>query len=163
MPTVSAIGLSYSSLNITVEKVNETDIFRKIEVTNPSENPIHINGSVTGSVAKFIKLDPVEFDLPPGPGLMNQGTWPSKYVTVKFIIPRGVSGKTYTGEIVFTQQPVGGGVLGTAAQLGVDVKLTIGKIAKAEFPIYVNVLLILLIFMLTLELIAIIHRRRASL
>ena len=81
----------------------------------------------------------------------------------EFSIPRKISEKTYVGEIVFTQQPVGGGMLGAAVQLGVDVNLIIGKMEKTtetEFPLYVDFLLVLLVLMLTLYLIAFIYRRR---
>jgi len=163
IPTVNAIGLSPLSLDITTEK--ETETVRSIEVTNPSENPIHITGTVSSSLEEFITLEPEEFDLPAGPGIMNPGTRPSKYVTVKFNIPKEVSESTYTGEIVFTQQPVGGGTLGAAAQLGIPVKLTLGKIERrgrmveTEFPLYIHILIVVLIFTLILTLIPFIYRR----
>jgi len=173
--TVRAIGISPASLDIIVE--NETEMTRDVRVTNPSVNPIHVTVSVTGSVSQFVTLGPEEFDLQAGPGMGNPGPRPSKYVTVKFSIPKEISGMTYTGEIVFTQQPVGGGTLGAAAQLGVPVKLTTGRIEKKEekaeealekseeeiekpeFPLYMNVLMMILTFTLILTLILVIYRK----
>ncbi|MDI6826298.1 MAG: hypothetical protein QMD36_03870 [Candidatus Aenigmarchaeota archaeon] len=153
VPTVYALGLSPLELNIQVEKGKETEVVQNIQVSNPSENPIHIVGSVSGSVAQFITLDPQEFDLPAGPGLKSPDPRPYQYVTVTFKIPREVPETKYTGEILFTQQPVAGGMIGTAAQLGVAVRLTIGTMAAAEFPVYVNAMLAILILSLIISII----------
>ena len=157
LPTVSALGLSPLNLEVTVKKGEETTVSKNIEVTNPSENSIHVTGSASGTVAQFITLEPKEFDLPAGPGLMNPGERPSTYIKVNFNIPREISGNVYTGEIVFTQQAVGGGTIGTASQLGLPVKLTIGTMAKAVFPMYMNVLTIILIIIL---IVSIFYRKR---
>jgi hypothetical protein len=153
VPTVYALGVSPLSLDIPVEKGKETEVVQNVQVSNPSENPIHIVASVSGSVAQFITLDPKEFDLPPGPGLKSEEPRPYQYVTVTFKIPREVPETKYTGEILFTQQPVAGGMIGTAAQIGVAVKLTIGSMAPAEFPVYVNAMLAILVLFLVISII----------
>jgi len=149
--TVTAIGLSPLSMDITVEKGKETEIVRNIQVSNPEETPIHIVASVTGSIAEFVTLEPAEFDLSAGPGIHSTEARPYKWVKVTFTIPREVPETNYNGEILFTQQPVGGGVLGAAAQLGIYVTLNIGTMALAEFPVYIMVMMFVLIVLLILS------------
>jgi len=160
VPSVYALGLSPLELDITVEKGKETEVVKNIQVSNPSEDPIHIVGSVSGTVAQFITLDPIEFDLPTGPGLKSTDPRPYKYVTVVFKVPREVSETKYNGEIIFTQQPVAGGMIGTAAQLGVAVRLNIGTMAAAEFPIYVNAMLVILVLFLIISIIFYTRRKK---
>ena len=145
---VKALGLGPLSMEITVERGKETAMSRNIQVSNSDPRPIHVVVSVTGSIAQFVTIEPKEFDLPAGPGLMSKEPRPYKYVKVTFNIPREVEKSVYRGEILFTQQPIEGGVLGTSVQLGVPVTLKIGSIAKAEFPMYLNGLVVLLIILM---------------
>ena len=158
VPTVNSIGLGPLNLDITVEKGKETEIVQSIQVSNPEEKEIRVAASVTGAVAQFITLDPKEFTLPAGPGIHSIDPRPSKYVLVTFKIPREITEKQYTGEIIFTQQPIEGGVLGASAQLGVTVKITIGEMANAVFPTYINLLIILSVIVLITSLILYLKR-----
>ena len=153
VPSVYSLGVGPLSIDITVERGRETEITKDIAVTNPDTRPIHISGVVTGSVSQFVTISPNEFDLEAGPGIMSGSARPYKYVMVNIKIPREVSENRYTGEIVFTERPTTGGVLGTAAQLGVRLSLTIGTIANAVFPMYINVLIGLLVLLLIVSLI----------
>jgi len=157
--TVSAIGLGPLKLDITVNKGKETELVEYIGVLNPEPNPIHVTASVTGPIAEFITVDPQEFDLPAGPGIGTGEPRPAQDVKVIFNIPRELPAERYTGEIVFTQRPVEGGVLGTAVQLGVKVNLNIGEIAKAEFPLYVTMMTIVLVIALIASIIVVNVRR----
>ena len=150
---VKALDISPLSLDITVEKGKETVMTKNVQVLNSDNKPIHVVGSVSGSVAQFITISPQEFDIEAGPGIKTEKPRPSKYVTVKFNVPREVPETKYTGEILFTEQPVGGGTLGAAAQIGLNVKLTIGTMAQAEFPVYVNALLVILVLVLIISII----------
>ena len=141
------------SIDITVERGKDTEITRDIAVTNPSTNPIHISGTVSGPISQFVDISPKEFDLEAGPGIMSGDARPFKYVMVNIKIPREVSENKYTGEIIFTERPTTGGVLGTAAQLGVRVSLSIGTLANVVFPVYINVLIGLLVVLLIVSLI----------
>jgi len=152
VPTGYSLGVGPLNIDVTVERGKETEITRDIAVTNPSTNPIHISGSVTGPISEFVTISPEEFDLNAGPGIMSTGSRPYKYVFVNIKIPREVSENRYTGEIVFTERPTTGGVLGTAAQLGVRVNLTIGTLANAVFPEYINIMIGLLIVLLAVSL-----------
>jgi len=148
--SVKAIGVGPQELSLTVERGKETVVARTIQVLNSDTRSIHIVATVSGPIAKFVTIEPKEFDLPAGPGLHS--TEPSPYKTVKVIfdIPREVSQNKYTGEILFTEQPVKGGTIATAAQVRVRLELNIGSIAQAQFPTYLNVLVaILIILMLT--------------
>jgi len=156
--TVKAIGLSPLSMNIEVEKGKETEITREIQVTNPEESSIHIIGSISGPIAEFITLEPEEFDLPAGPGIHSTEARPYKWVKVNFKIPRELPQSKYAGEIIFSQAPTGGGVLGASAQLGIGVTLNIGTMALAEFPPYIMVMIFVLIVLLILS---IGYKRRA--
>ncbi len=155
--TVYALGVGPLTLDLTVEKGKETEFFEYIGVSNPETNPIHVTASVTGSITEFITVDPQEFDMPAGPGIGTGKPRPVQDVKVIFKMPREVPETVYTGEIVFTQQAIGGGVIGASAQLGVTVKLTIGKMAKAVFPMYMNALIIILVIVL---IVSIIFRKR---
>ncbi len=157
--TVNALGLGPLSLDINLEKGKETDLVEYIGVLNPETKPIHVTASVVGSIADFVTLDPQEFDMPAGPGIGTGNPRPSQDVKVVFKIPRELSENKYNGEIVFTQQPVEGGVLGTAVQLGVKVNLNIGNVAKAEMPIYITGLTVVLIIFLIATIVVNILRR----
>jgi hypothetical protein len=155
--TVNAIGLGPLELPITVEKGKETQLVEYISVSNAETTPIHVTASVTGSIVDFITVDPQEFDMPAGPGLGTGKPRPVQDVKVIFKMPREVTKDEYTGEIVFTQKAVEGGVLGVSPQLGVVVKITIGEMAKAVFPTYMNAFIIVLIIVL---IVSIIYRER---
>jgi hypothetical protein len=153
VPSVYSLGVGPLSIDVTVERGKETEITRDVAVTNPATNPIHISGTVAGSISQFVTISPKEFDLEAGPGIMSGGARPYKYVMVNIKIPREVSENRYTGEIIFTERPTTGGVLGTAAQLGVRVSLSIGTLANAVFPMYINILIGLLVVLLVVSLI----------
>ena len=152
VPTVYSLGVGPLSIDITVERGKESLITKDIAVTNPSTHPIHISGDVTGTVSEFVTISPKEFDLEAGPGIMSGAARPYKYVIVTMRIPREVSENRYTGEVVFTERPTTGGVLGTAAQLGVRVNLNIGTLANAVFPMYINIMIGLLVVLLVVSL-----------
>jgi hypothetical protein len=69
-------------------------------------------------------------------------------VKVDFRIPRELPESKYNGEILFTEETTKSGMLTTASQTGVTIELTIGKMAKAVFPMYINVLIVILILFL---------------
>jgi len=144
MSTVNAVGISPTELKINVEKGKETELLKYVQVLNSDINPVHITATVTGSVAQFITLEKIEFDLPAGPGMHSDLASPYQYVKVIFNIPRELSQTKYSGEILFTEKTTKSGMLTTAAQTGVAVELTIGKMANAVFPMYMNILLIIL-------------------
>ena len=146
--SVQALGVGPTHLDVTVEKGKEIEITRYVQVSNPDTNPLSITGAVTGSVSEFITLEPSEFDLPPGPGIMTTDPVPYNYVKVIIKVPREVSEYKYMGEILFTEKPITGGVLVTSAQLGVRVNLNIGKVAEAVFPVYINGMIFLLVILL---------------
>jgi hypothetical protein len=146
--TVNAIGISPIELKINVEKGKETELSKYVQVLNSDTNPIHIVATVTGSVSQFITLEKTEFDLPAGPGMHSDLASPYQYVKINFKIPRELTQSKYTGEILFTEKSPNTGMLTTAVQTGVAVELTIGKMAKAVFPMYMNVLLFILILLL---------------
>jgi hypothetical protein len=148
---VNAIGLSPLSMDITVEKGKEVEVVRNIQVSNPEENPIRISTHVTGSVADLITVQPDTFELPAGPGIRSSEARPYTWVTVNFKIPREVKQSTYTGEIIFTQQPILGGTMGVSAELGIGVKLNIGQMAIAEFPPYILVMMFVMVVLLVLS------------
>ena len=150
---VKALGVAPDKLEIVVEKGKETRITRNLEVLNPENKPIHVVCGVSGSISKFVTLDPKEFDLPAGPGIKSLRARPSRYVTAVFKIPREVPEKEYKGAIIFTQSPVKGGVLGTGIRLTVPVTLRIGKMAEAKFPTYLNLLTGLLIVLMGLAIV----------
>jgi hypothetical protein len=149
--TVNAIGLSPLSMDITVEKGKEVEIVRNIQVSNPEENPIRISTRVTGAVADFITIQPDSFELPAGPGIRSTEARPYTWVTVTFKIPREVTQSKYTGEIVFTQQPVLGGTMGVSAELGIGVSLNIGQMALAEFPPYILIMMFVMVVLLVIS------------
>lgn len=157
--TVNALGLGPLKLDITIEKGKETELVEYIGVLNPETKPIHVTASVTGSIAEFVIVDPQEFDMPAGPGIGTGEPRPAQDVKVIFKIPRELPENKYTGEIVFTQQPVEGGVLGTAVQLGVKVDLNIGQMAKAEFPLYVTIMIVVLVIALIASIVMVNVRR----
>jgi hypothetical protein len=146
--TVYAVGVSPTDLKINIEKGKETELIRNIQVLNPDVNPVHVTATVTGSVSQFITLEKTEFDLPAGPGMHSDLGSPYQYVKVDFKIPRELSQPKYNGEIVFTEKATKGGMLTTATQVSVYVELTIGSMAKAVFPMYMNVLLMILVLVL---------------
>ncbi|MDI6826295.1 MAG: hypothetical protein QMD36_03855 [Candidatus Aenigmarchaeota archaeon] len=158
VPTVKALDISPLSLDITVEKGKETEITSNVQVLNSDNKPIHVVGSVSGSVAQFITLDPQEFDIPAGPGAHSELASPYQYVTVIFKVPREVPESIYTGKILFKEMPTAGGVLTTSVQLGINVNLRIGTMATAEFPVYVNAMLAILVLVLIIS-IAIFYKR----
>jgi hypothetical protein len=146
--TVYAVGVSPIELKINIEKGKEKELMRNIQVLNSYENPIHVTATVTGSVSQFIALEKTEFDLPAGPGMHSDLASPYQYVKVNFKIPRELSQSKYNGEILFTEKATKGGMLATATQVGVYVELTIGSMAKAVFPMYMNALLVILVLVL---------------
>jgi hypothetical protein len=151
--TVNALGLGPLSLNLNIEKGKETEFAQYISVTNPETNSIHITASVTGEIADFVTLDPQEFDMPAGPGGGSDQPRPLQDVKVIFKMPRELPKTEYSGQIVFTQKAISGGVIGASAQLAVRVKITIGQMAKATFPMYMNALIIVLIIVLIVAII----------
>lgn len=157
--TVKALGLGPLSLDVTIEKGKETDLVEYIGVLNPETQPIHVTASVTGPIAEFVTVEPNEFDMPAGPGIGTGKPRPSQDVKVIFKIPRELTEDKFNGEIVFTQQPVKGGVLGTAVQLGVKLNLNIGKMAKAQMPIYITILAVILVIFLIASIVISITRR----
>jgi hypothetical protein len=146
--TVDAVGVSPTELKINVEKGKETELLRYIQVLNSDVKPIHVIATVSGSVSQFITLEKTEFDLPEGPGMHSDLASPYQYVKVNFRIPRELHETKYTGEILFTEKTTKGGMLATASQAGVTVELTIGKMAKAVFPMYMNIMLLILVLSL---------------
>jgi len=146
--SVKAIGVGPTRIEMKIEKGEEVLETRNIQLLNSDTNPIHITGSVTGPIAQFITLEPNEFNLPAGPGAHSQEPRPYQYVKAVIRVPRELPENQYTGEILFTQSPVEGGVLGASAQIGVRVTLTIGEIAEAVFPVYINAMIVLLIILL---------------
>ncbi len=153
VPTVYSVGISPTELKINVEKGKETELLKYIQVLNSDTSPIHITATVTGPVSEFITLEKTEFDLPAGPGMHSDLASPYQYVKVVFKIPRELSNTKYTGEILFTEKSTKTGMLTTAAQTGVTVELTIGKMANAVFPIYMYVLVMILILSLVFSVI----------
>ena len=152
LPTITlAIGLSPLHLDFEIERGKETELLQNIQVLNPEEKPLHVTATATGSIAQFVTIDPEDFDLPPGPGPLSTKGRPYQFVAVKFIIPRELPESNYKGEILFTEQPTTGGVLGTAVQLGVTVNLRIGTVAPAEFPEYVTIMVSLLFLCIILS------------
>jgi len=149
--TVNAIGLSPLHLELSMERGKETEVVETIRVLNSEQKSLHVTAKATGSIAEFATVEPEEFDIPAGPGPLSSEARPYQYVTVMFTIPREVPESKYTGEILFTEQPTTGGVLGTAVQLGVTVKLDIGTVAPAEFPLYVMIMLLLLVVSILLS------------
>ena len=158
--SVKALGVGPTHIELTIEKGNEILETRNIQLLNSDTQSIHITGSVTGPIAQFITLDPNEFDLPAGPGAHSTEPRPYKYVKAIIRIPRELPENQYTGEILFTQRPIEGGVLGASAQIGVRVTLTIGKIAKAVFPAYIIAMIILLVIILLVSIITTYRKRK---
>lgn len=142
--SVQALGLGPTHLDVTVERGKEAEIIEKIQLINPEPIPVHITGSVTGPISEFITLEPIEFDLPAGPGLHSENPNPYKNVQAIIKVPRELSEDQYNGEIVFTQQPITGGVLGTAVQLGVRVTLNVEEIPETVYYTYLAGLIALL-------------------
>jgi hypothetical protein len=159
---VEALGIGPLKLSISVEKGKETETIEYIQVLNSEPNPIHVIVSVSGDISQFLTIEPSEFDLPAGPGLLSNEPRPTQNVKLTFRVPREVPKNKYTGEVVFHQQPVGGGVIGAGVMLSTHVDLTIGRIAKAEFPIYIIVLAVVLIVLMISSLIVIKLVRRYS-
>jgi hypothetical protein len=155
--TVNALGVGPSDLTINVEKGKETDLVQYISVSNPETNPIHITSSVNGPISEFVTVDPQEFDMPAGPGMGSMESRPFQDIKVIFKMPRELSKSEYSGQILFTQKAVEGGVLGASPQLSVSVKIIVGSMAKAVFPMYMNVVMIILIIFL---IVSIIYRKR---
>ena len=151
--SVNAIGVGPQELELTVERGKETVISRTIQVLNSDTHPLRIKASVSGSISQFVSISPEVFTLPAGPGLHSLEPSPYKTVKVTFNIPREVSAKKYTGQILFTEEPVKEGMISTAAQVRVKLSLTIGNIAQAEFPNYVNVLMGVLVLLLSVSII----------
>jgi len=158
--SVNALGVGPTHIDITIEKGKEVLETRNIQLLNSDTQPIHITGTVTGSIAQFITLEPSEFDLPAGPGAHSTEPRPYKYVKAIIRIPRELPKNQYTGEILFTQKPIEGGVLGASAQIGVRVNLSIGNIAEAVFPVYINVMIFLLVILLLVSIITSYRRKR---
>jgi len=155
--TVNALGLGPTSVNLNIEKGKDTVVAKYITVSNSETTPIHITGSVEGEIAEFITISPQEFDMPAGPGIESDKPRPAQDVEILFKMPRELPKNEYTGQIVFTQKAAEGGVLGASAQLAVAVKVTVGSMAKAVLPMYMNALIIILIIVL---IISIIYRKR---
>jgi len=159
VPTVNAIGVGPLELPITVEKGAETGFYRQVKVWNSLEKPIHVKASISGSIAPFITLEPEEFDLPAGPGMSSEKPSPYQYVKIIFSIPREVAESKYSGAITFTEAPTAGGQLATAISLDVAIRLNIGQMATAEFPLYITALTVILIVVLISSVVVVIVRR----
>jgi hypothetical protein len=149
--TVNALGVSPLHLDLTVERGKETQITHNIQVLNSEESPLHVTATITGSIAQFTTIEPKEFDIDAGPGAFSTKARPFKYIAVTFTIPREVSESSYKGEILFTERPTTGGVLGTALQVPVTVNLKIGTVAPAKFPSYVIIMVVLLALIIILS------------
>lgn len=145
---VDAVGISPTELKINIEKGKETELMKYIQLINSDVKPIHITATVNGPISQFITLEKTEFDLPAGPGMHSDLASPYQYVKVDFRIPRELPESKYNGEILFTEETTKSGMLTTASQTGVTIELTIGKMAKAVFPMYINVLIVILILFL---------------
>lgn len=147
---VEAITVSPPSISLTLEKGKETEITKYVQVLNSAPEKVHVVTSVSGSISKFVTIDPEEFDLLAGPGAHSKLPRPYKYVKVTFKIPREIEKSEYDGMIIFKERVAGSGMLQPSIENDVKVELRIGKVAKAEFPPYVNALflslLVLLIF-----------------
>jgi len=153
LPTVRALTVSPDHFDITVEKGKEIVKTEYIQILNSATDPIHVYASVSGPISEYISLEKNEFDLPAGPGSHSDLPRKSEFVKLIFNIPREVPESKYSGEIIFTEQPTTGGVLGTAVQLGVRVNLNIGTMAKVEFPIYITAMIIVLIVVIILSIV----------
>ena len=145
---VKALGVAPDKLEIVVEKGKETRITRNLEVLNPENKPIHVVCGVSGSISKFVTLDPKEFDLPAGPGAHSKLPRPYKYVKVTFKIPREIEKSEYDGLIMFKERISTQGMLQPSIENDVKVELKVGKVAEAEFPPYVNALVLSLLILL---------------
>ena len=150
---VNALTISPNRFDITVEKGKEVERSEHIQISNSATDPIHVYASVSGPISEFISLEKNEFDLPAGPGSHSGLPRKSELVKLIFSIPREVPESKYSGEIIFTEQPTKGGVLGTYVQLGVKVNLNIGTMAKVEFPVYVTAMIIVLIIVIILSIV----------
>ena len=159
VPTVNALGVGPLELPVSVEKGAETSFTRNIKVWNSLNKPIYVKASVSGPISEFITLEPEEFDLPAGPGMMSEEPSPSVYVKVIFNIPREIPESEYKGTVIFTEAPTTGGNLATAVALDVGIVLTIGEMAKAQFPVYVTGLIVVLVVCLILSLVVSVMRR----
>jgi len=162
VPTVNALGVGPLSLDISVEKGAETGFTRNLKVWNSLEKPTHVKATISGPISEFITLEPEEFDLPAGPGVMSGKPSPYQYVRVIFDIPREIPESKYKGTIMFTEAPTtgdAGGTLATAVALDVGVDLTIGEMAKAQFPGYVTGLIVVLVVCLILSVVVTMMRR----
>jgi len=157
--TVNAIGVGPMELPIDVEKGAETSFYKQIKVWNSLERPVHVKASISGSIAPFVTLEPEEFDLAAGPGMSSEKPSPSQYVKVIFSIPRGIAESQYSGVITFTESPSQGGNLATAVALDVVIKLNIGSMAKAEFPLYITALTVILTIVLISSIVLVMVRR----
>jgi len=157
---VKALGVGPTRIDLTIERGKEVLETKNIQLLNSDTQPIHITGSVTGPIAQFITLDPSEFDLPAGPGPHSRESRPYQYVKAVIRLPRELPEDQYTGEILFTQSPIGGGVLGASAQIGVKVNLSIEKIAEAVFPDYINGMIVFLVIFLLVSIFVTYRRKR---
>lgn len=141
---VEPLGVGPLNIGLSAEKGKETELVQYVQVTNPDTNPISVTASVTGSVGQFISIEPSEFVLTAGPGIHSLDPRPVHNVKIVVKVPREVEETLYTGEILFTQRPLEGGVMSASAQLGVGVTLTIGKMAEVVFPTFINGMILLL-------------------
>ena len=145
---VKAITVSPPSITLTLEKGKEMKITKYIQVLNSAPEEVHVVCGVSGSISKFITLDPKEFDLPAGPGAHSKLPRPYKYVKVTFRIPREIEKSEYDGLIMFKERISTRGMLQPSIENDVKVELKVGKVAEAEFPPYVNVLVLSLLILL---------------
>jgi hypothetical protein len=157
--TVEALGIGPLKISLSVEKGKETEIVEYIQVLNSEPNPIHVVVTVSGEISQFITVEPSDFSMSAGPGLYSEEPRPSQNIKLTFKVPREVSKNKYDGEILFNEQPVGGGVLGAGVVLGTKVNLNIGKVATAQFPMYIDALLIILVLLLCVSIIYKMMRR----
>jgi len=153
LPTVRALTVSPDHFDITVEKGKETEITEYIQIMNSATNPVNVYITVSGSISEFISLERDEFNLPAGPGPHSDLPRTAEFVKLTISVPREVPESKYSGEVVFSDKPTTGGVLGTSVQLGVRINLNIGTMAKAEFPIYVTIMIIVLIILIILSIV----------
>lgn len=153
LSTVEALGVAPDNIPITVERGKETVVSRRLFVMNSDTTPIRLRAIVTGSISPFVSVEPSVIDLPAGPGLHSEEPSPYRSVDVVFKVPREVSKLNYEGSILFKEEPTGGGMISTAAQLRVTLSLSFGGIAQAEFPLYLNTLMVLLIVFIVISLV----------
>jgi hypothetical protein len=155
------LGMGPLDIELVVPKGVETTVERTIGISNSATKSIHVTLMTSGDIEKWVRLDPPEVNLPPGPGPDSQEARPYTRVRLIFTVPRDITPGKYKGEVVAKEEPVGGGVLAAGVSLSTAVTISVGQIGASMFPIYVNVLVAILILMIFLQVFIIpVWRRR---